>query len=104
MKYNHGLESVLRGYKNGKYVKFYINDKISVQAKDKTKTGIITSIGTKYLYIQTGSQMLYSPRMCGRCSEMPIKKIELKDVIKIAKYPEDSQRFKAVKLGGSHKK
>ena len=78
-----------------------LDDKIIVRTKDnKVFSGIVTHIGTKYMYLRTSgityiAQSIITCKWCDWDSE----KILIEDIEKIAKYPEGSQQYPNSYLG-----
>ena len=78
-----------------------LEDKIIVRTKDnKVFSGIVNHIGTKYMYLRTsGITYIAQSIIRGKCCNWDSEKILIKDIEKIAKYPEGSQQYPNSYLG-----
>ncbi len=78
-----------------------LDDKIIVRTKDKKVfSGVVHSIGTKYMYLRTSGITYIAHSMTkGRYCEWSCEKILLEHIEKLAKYPEGSQQYPNTYLG-----
>ncbi|GAA0083026.1 hypothetical protein [Clostridium sp. CTA-6] len=84
---NSRIDRYLYSYGCNKYKEIRRGDKVSIQFKDKTISGIVFKIGTKN--IQLYNNEILNGKMT---TWFDLKEYKIKDIKKFAKYPLNSQR------------
>ncbi|APR02520.1 TPA: hypothetical protein ACXDAY_002134 [Clostridium botulinum] len=80
-------------YECNKYKEIRKGDKVSIQFKDKTISGIVFKIGTKNLLLYNNE------RLSGKMTTwFNFKEYKIQDIQTFAKYPSNSQRYGNRKL------
>ncbi|HCL4455056.1 hypothetical protein EJM73_08330 [Clostridium botulinum] len=84
--YTHGWEKY-------KYKELRRNDKVAIQFKDKTISGIVFKIGTKNIQLYNNEILDGKMR-----TWFDLKEYKIEDIQTFAKYPLNSQRYTNKKL------
>lgn len=76
------------------YREFKILEKVICKLKNgEIIAGFIERIGTKYLTLKTGSTIIHGSMSGGTYSETPTRTLIIDDIVKIYKYPNQSQKY-----------
>lgn len=92
---------VVNDYAKDTSIRIELDNKIIIRTKDnKSISGYVHNIGTKYLTIRTsGITYIAQSIMNGKCCSWSTTEVAIEDIDKLAKYPEGSQQYANEYLG-----
>jgi len=87
------IDRCLYIHESNKYKEIRRGDKVSIQFKDKTISGIVFKIGTKNI------QLYINDNLVGKTTTwLGLKEYKIENIQRFAKYPLNSQRYSNKKL------